>query len=286
MNIVTTPGRRPARSLLAVAVGVAAPVFSLTVLAGGPAAADRGAPAPPAPPVAVTASQTQPGDHRPPAPPAEPPAEQARVPSQLPAAPAAPPATGGSTGSAATAGAATGSGAGSGTAAGSAQVAAPQADTTAGERVVVCKYVRKPHVAEVASHVIIVNEQALLGRGFTGTFPWAFSDAQFYSVAIRWAQAGERAHQVSLASCPRAPGGGGGDQPGGGSAGGNDIVAPTVPLSKAFGSDRTVTAPVHTAAGELPQTGAPSGLEQLLLLSSAALVAGVALRVRARRSQG
>lgn len=164
---------------------------------------------------------------------------------------------------------------------------APVVDTTAGERVVICKYVRKPYVAEIPSHVIVVNEQALVGRGFPGTFPWAFSDAHFHSVAIRWAAAGEQAREVSLEECPTAPTGGGGTGGStGGSGFGNETVQP--PLRPSWQVERPESAPVPTGSlptvSGLPQTGAPSGLEALLLLSSTALLAGVALRVHARRA--
>ncbi|GGO88857.1 hypothetical protein GCM10011584_16870 [Nocardioides phosphati] len=263
------------------ALGIAVPLLSASLLVGGPAAAERGGPAAPAPAVASTAAQAQPGDQQPPAPPADPPASQAQVPAQLPAAPPAPPAAPPAAPPPAPPAAGGDPAAGGGS--GSGSVKAPVVDTTAGERVVICKYVRKPHVAEVASHVIIVNEQALVGRGFTGTFPWAFSDAQFRSVAIRWAHAGEQARQVSLSDCPRTPtGGGGGGGGSGGSTGGSSFGGDTA----TFVPSRhlaTTAAPVRTAAGELPQTGAPSGLEELLLLSAATLLGGVALRVRALR---
>ena len=59
-----------------------------------------------------------------------------------------------------------------------------------GKKVVVCKYVRKPGVAEVFSHIIVVSENALLGKGFAGAFPFSFSDAHFKSVAVRFAAKG------------------------------------------------------------------------------------------------
>lgn len=65
-----------------------------------------------------------------------------------------------------------------------------------------CKYVRKPHEAELLHHVVIVNEQGLLGWGFAGTFPFQFSDAHFLSVAIRYATEGEQAQDVPLGECP------------------------------------------------------------------------------------
>lgn len=69
------------------------------------------------------------------------------------------------------------------------------------DRVVVCKYVRKPGETEVLHHVIIVDSSAL-EPGFTGTFPFEFRDAHFRSVAIRFAEEGEKAKDVSLPECP------------------------------------------------------------------------------------
>jgi hypothetical protein len=274
---MTAPGRRLARSAVALGIGIALPLLTSTTLSGA-AAADRGGPAAPAPPVASTAAQTQPGDNLPASPPADPPAQQASVPAQLPAPPAAAapltaPAAAPAVAPATTVATATS--------------AVQATDSTAGERVVICKYVRKPYVAEVASHVIIVDEQALLGRGFAGTFPWAFSDAQYYSLAIRWAQSGEQAREVTHSECPQAPtGGGGGGGPTvvpGGSAFGSDLVIPPPRTSSL--PERVSAEPARAASG-LPQTGAPSGLEELLLLSSAALLVGVTLRVRDATSRG
>lgn len=78
----------------------------------------------------------------------------------------------------------------------------PAAQGARGQKVVVCKYVRKPGVAEVFSHIIVVNENALLGKGFAGVFPFAFSDAHFKSVAVRFAARGEQASEISEAACP------------------------------------------------------------------------------------
>lgn len=245
----------------------------------GPAFADRDGPATPPPaanPAATAATSMDAGGGPPDRPPAQPPAEQARVPEVLPAAPAAlaapaappPVAPDGSP----PAQALRGVGAGAG-------VDAPVVDTTAGERVVVCKYVRKPFVAEVAHHVVIVNEEALVGRGFRGSFPWAFSDGQFRSVAIRFAADGEQAREVTLASCPRQTGG---TEPGGTEPGTSPEVT-TVPGEVTI-TPRLELEPRSPAAsppaGVLPQTGAPSGIEAVLLLSSASLLGGLALWLR------
>lgn len=283
MCITTTPGRRTTRLTIRAGAVLAAPLLAAALC--GPATAAGGPPAPPdLPPTAggtaTTATTTEHGGGPPPAPPAEPPAEEAQVPEELPAAPAEPPAAppggvspGGSAGS-------TGP---TQPTQRTASSATPVVDTTEGERVVVCKYVRKPFVAEIAHHVVIVNEQALVGRGFPGTFPWAFSDAHFHSVAIRWAADGEQASGLSIGECPRPtveepPGGTdpGGTDSGNGSSGGDlPVLVP-----------RGVEAPVAAgpSAGALPQTGAPNGLEALLLVSSAALLGGIVLRLRAWRA--
>lgn len=46
------------------------------------------------------------------------------------------------------------------------------------------------------------REAAVEGRGFTGSFPFEFSDAQFQSVAVRFARPGEQAADVPLSACP------------------------------------------------------------------------------------
>lgn len=279
---MTTPGRRATRLLLRGGATVAASLLAASALSGPALAAGGGGPAAPPPqanPAATTATSMDAGGGPPPQPPAQPPAGQAQVPDALPAAPAPPnePASPAPPAAAAPAVA---------PAAAPAAAAAPTgtqpvADTTAGERVVICKYVRKPHVAEVPSHIIIVNEQALVGRGFTGSFPWAFSDAHFYSLAIRWAANGEQARGVSLSSCPRSPvveppepPGPGGTLP--------DITGSGSDFSRVATPGQRAAAP-QRVAGQLPQTGAPGGLEALLLVSSAALLGGIALRIRGRR---
>lgn len=72
------------------------------------------------------------------------------------------------------------------------------------QQVVVCKYVTTPGDGEVLSHIVIVDESAL-GDGFDGAFPFAFADAQLRSIALRWAEDGEQAHDIPLAGCPGVP---------------------------------------------------------------------------------
>ena len=68
----------------------------------------------------------------------------------------------------------------------------------ADKKVVVCKYVGTP--PGTPDHVIIVNASSLEGKGFTGSFPFDFSDAQ-ESKAIRFAADKEKASDVSLTEC-------------------------------------------------------------------------------------
>jgi hypothetical protein len=83
--------------------------------------------------------------------------------------------------------------------------AATPANAAAADKVVVCKYVSTPggHV----SHVVIVSENTL-PDGFDGTFPFQWTDAHGQSlqgsIAIRLANQGEQAHDVSLGECPQA----------------------------------------------------------------------------------
>lgn len=67
------------------------------------------------------------------------------------------------------------------------------ADTLSGpngeHKVVVCKYVGTPGTDErlqTGQNPIVVDYHALLGDGFAGVFPFAFSDAQSHSVAVLW----------------------------------------------------------------------------------------------------
>ncbi|TNM41985.1 hypothetical protein FHP29_08445 [Nocardioides albidus] len=150
-------------------------------------------------------------------------------------------------------------------------------------RVVVCKYVRKPGVAEVYSHPIIVDFHALLGQGFAGSFPFAFSDGQLTSVAIRWAEKGERASDVADSECPTT--GAPPEPPPGGQ------VTPPAPQGQVGGIVEEAKTPTVrdgekaaavTRGSGLPQTGAPAYLMALLAAGAASLAGGIAM-VRAGR---
>ncbi len=156
--------------------------------------------------------------------------------------------------------------------------AGPAAGAARGQKVVVCKYVRKPGVAEIFSHIIVVNENALLGKGFAGVFPFAFSDAHFNSVAVRYAERGEQAKDVDEATCPAGtppveepPG----EEPEGEEPPGD--VGGTVEDADPTAGDR---------APGLPSTGAADGVVLLGLLGATALLGGtwLALRSRPRRT--
>ena len=72
-------------------------------------------------------------------------------------------------------------------------------------KVVVCKYVGTP--PGVLDHVIIVSVNSM-PTGFSGTFPYAWTDAHGTaggSKAIRWAAAGEQAKDVALSECGSQP---------------------------------------------------------------------------------
>lgn len=69
-------------------------------------------------------------------------------------------------------------------------------------QVVVCKYVGTPGVNETlqtGQNPIVVDSHSLEGKGFDGTFPFAFSDAQGQSIAIRWAA---NSHDGDISECP------------------------------------------------------------------------------------
>jgi hypothetical protein len=69
-------------------------------------------------------------------------------------------------------------------------------------QVVVCKYVSTPgdsELVQTGQNPIVVDSHALEGGGFAGTFPYAFSDAQGGSLAIRWAASSQ---DGSLSECP------------------------------------------------------------------------------------
>lgn len=140
-----------------------------------------------------------------------------------------------------------------------------------------CKYVRKPGAAEIFSHIVVVNENALLGKGFAGMFPFAFSDAHFKSIAVRFAAKGEQAREISPAVCPGVPPGEEppGEEPPGeeppGDVGG--IVEEQDPAAAA-GADVV-----------LPDTGTPPHLQFLALLGGLCSLAGAWLVTRGVRSQ-
>ncbi len=138
-------------------------------------------------------------------------------------------------------------------------------------RVVVCKYVRRPGLAEVYSHPIIVDFHALLGQGFAGVFPYAFSDGQLGSVAIRWAERGERARDVADSECPTS------------GVPTSELPPDAGVLPAAHGQvagvEEVQLTPVREAQTSmaretgLPQTGAPAGLV-LLTVAGGLLVGG------------
>lgn len=72
-------------------------------------------------------------------------------------------------------------------------------------KVVVCKYVGTPGDGErlqTGNNPIVVSVNALEGKGFSGTFPFAFSDAQGRSIAIRYAV---NSHDGNISECPGGP---------------------------------------------------------------------------------
>lgn len=159
----------------------------------------------------------------------------------------------------------------------------PAADAAAGQaapgqKVVVCKYVRKPGVAEIFSHIIVVNENALLGKGFAGVFPFAFSDAHFKSVAIRYAERGEQAKDVDETSCPAGtpPG----EEPPGEEPPGEE---PPGEVGGIVDEPDPAAAAGEPRAG-LPSTGTPTDLLVLGLLGGIATLGGSWLVLRGRRA--
>lgn len=70
-------------------------------------------------------------------------------------------------------------------------------------KVYVCKYVGTPGAGEMpqtGQNPIEVDSHALEGDGFSGSFPFAFSDAQGRSVAIGWS--GDGYPELGIESCP------------------------------------------------------------------------------------
>ena len=181
-------------------------------------------------------------------------------------------------------------------------------------RVVICKYIRKPGETEVPDHVIVVDYHALEGKGFTGTFPYPFSDGQHGSVAIRWAEKGESASEIDLAGCATSetpveevpeeevpeeetpeeetPDGevGGIVVPGDGQ-GADPVLAEEGSVLGIYLDAIDAAAPVTEAdrfeAGPgdvLPEAGAPAGLRLAALIGGLLTLAGAGLLVARRRS--
>lgn len=157
------------------------------------------------------------------------------------------------------------------------------AQAAPGQRVVVCKYVRKPGVAEIFSHIIVVNENALLGKGFAGVFPFAFSDAHFKSVAVRYAARGEQAGEISDAVCPAGtppeeepPG----EEPPGEQPEGEE---PPGEVGGIVEDDPGAAAGAEPDV--LPETGTADDLRALGLLGAVATLGGCLLVVGGRRSR-
>lgn len=71
------------------------------------------------------------------------------------------------------------------------------------DKVVVCKYVVTPNDGEILHHIVIVSESTL--PNFDGTLPFVFADAHFNSVAVRYANPGEKSHDVPLSDCNNQP---------------------------------------------------------------------------------
>ncbi|WP_435769959.1 LPXTG cell wall anchor domain-containing protein [Nocardioides sp. SYSU DS0651] len=200
---------------------------------------------------------------------------------------------------------------------------APGAGTPPGQagreqrKVVVCKYVRKPGATEIPHHVIVVDYHALEGDGFTGSFPYPFSDGQVGSVAVRYAEDGEQAREISLAGCPTSSEVPGeelpgeevpgeevpgeevpedevpGEQP---AAGTPDEGAPGLPDENGEVLGLVVAAPADLAAtreaaadatdergGFLPATGSPEHLALLAAVGGLCAAAGAGLLVARRR---
>lgn len=192
-----------------------------------------------------------------------------------------------------------GNGNGNGTGGQPAQGApAPGANGSKLGKVVICKYVRKPGTSEIATHIIVVNANALTGKGFDGVFPHTFSDGQLKSVAIRWAAKGESAREISVSECDAATGTADTPDP---TTAGAPVPAAAVPGAPGAVVDNAAPAEVGGVAatarttratdradardGFLPSTGAGAALLALLVAGAACLVGGgtVLLRHRLRR---
>lgn len=152
---------------------------------------------------------------------------------------------------------------------------AAEAPAAKAQKVVVCKYVRKPGVAETFSHIIVVNENALKGKGFAGTFPFAFSDAHSSSVAVRYADKGEQGKDISASVCPAD------EPPGEEPPGGEEEEEPPGDVG---GIIEEAPAGDRDADVILPRTGASSDLQLLALLGGLSGLAGAWVVARSQRS--
>lgn len=151
-------------------------------------------------------------------------------------------------------------------------------DKPKGQKVVVCKYVRKPGVAETFSHIVVVNENALLGKGFAGVFPFAFSDAHTRSVAVRFAAKGEQAHGISASVCPA-------DDPPGEEPPGEEPPGEEPPGDVGGISEEQSPAGARGAEVVLPNAGVRLPLQYLALLAGLCTLAGAWLVARGVRAQ-
>lgn len=172
-------------------------------------------------------------------------------------------------------------------------------------KVVICKYVRTPGEAEVGTHVIVVDYHALEGKGFDGTFPYPFSDGQVGSVAIRWAEKGESAREISLAGCPttatpdeEVPEEETPDEVGGGMLPGNGLSADPALVEDdavlgayvdaaedAEGALAGTIEPFNAGPGDvLPEAGASAYLRLAAIVGGLLTLAGAALLIARRRS--
>ncbi|WP_408896873.1 hypothetical protein ACJ5H2_18335 [Nocardioides sp. R1-1] len=75
---------------------------------------------------------------------------------------------------------------------------APAAEPVNTKKWVVCKYSATPEIGEKAQTVVITD----VPNDFDGTFPESFNDAQFASLAIRYAKVGEQSKDLTPDNCP------------------------------------------------------------------------------------
>jgi hypothetical protein len=75
-------------------------------------------------------------------------------------------------------------------------------------KVVVCKWVGTPgdgEVLQTGDNPIVVSVNALEGKGFDGTFPFEFEDAQGRSVAIRYSENPQDKGDISECTSDESP---------------------------------------------------------------------------------